>query len=524
VQRNFAVRHILHSCEEGGNKYLTQAAIITRSIMVEFKVVIQCCTLYTLLLLLPGVIPQFTKKTLSWSNEDLLPLSDKCFCKLEGQIDDCSCKVDTVDDFNNKRIFPRLKSLMAKDYFRYFQYQPNKKCPFWDSTSGKCASNYCQVKNCATTDLPPGISGEIVETGYTQVVENKYTPEAKKKVRTDSTCDGDDTDVEDTVDGTISEKVTNDLMNWKRHDEAVNMFCELETEACAECVHVDLTKNPERYTGYSGEASRRVWKTIYEENCFSPKGATSTKSTFSAAFGSETIQNMCLEKRVFFRVVSGLHTSITIHLTANYPLKTEPSTPFLKSSDTWGPNLELFHQRFDPESTNSQGPYWLKNLYFVYLLELRALAKAAPYLTQQTFFTGREQEDKETVIAVKELLSLVQSFPDHFDETSMFTGGKQAEELKIEFQEHFKNITRVIDCVGCDKCKLWGKLQVTGLGTALKILFSGEFDKPAIAGLPRVKEDLKLSRNEIVALFNAFGKISTSIVELERFREMLRIR
>jgi len=460
VQRNFAVRHILHSCEEGGNKYLTQAAIITRSIMVEFKVVIQCCTLYTLLLLLPGVIPQFTKKTLSWSNEDLLPLSDKCFCKLEGQIDDCSCKVDTVDDFNNKRIFPRLKSLMAKDYFRYFQYQPNKKCPFWDSTSGKCASNYCQVKNCATTDLPPGISGEIVETGYTQVVENKYTPEAKKKVRTDSTCDGDDTDVEDTVDGTISEKVTNDLMNWKRHDEAVNMFCELETEACAECVHVDLTKNPERYTGYSGEASRRVWKTIYEENCFSPKGATSTKSTFSAAFGSETIQNMCLEKRVFFRVVSGLHTSITIHLTANYPLKTEPSTPFLKSSDTWGPNLELFHQRFDPESTNSQGPYWLKNLYFVYLLELRALAKAAPYLTQQTFFTGREQEDKETVIAVKELLSLVQSFPDHFDETSMFTGGKQAEELKIEFQEHFKNITRVIDCVGCDKCKLWGKLQV----------------------------------------------------------------
>ena len=45
-----------------------------------------------------------------------------------------------------------------------------------------------------------------------------------------------------------------------------------------------------------------------------------------------------------------------------------------------------------------------------------------------------------------------------------------------------------------------------------------------VAGLPTVKKDLKLSRNEIVALFNAFGKISTSIVELERFREMLRKR
>lgn len=29
-----------------------------------------------------------------------------------------------------------------------------------------------------------------------------------------------------------------------------------------------------------------------------------------------------------------------------------------------------------------------------------------------------------------------------------------------------------MDCVGCDKCRLWGKLQTQGLGTALKILFS----------------------------------------------------
>lgn len=30
----------------------------------------------------------------------------------------------------------------------------------------------------------------------------------------------------------------------------------------------------------------------------------------------------------------------------------------------------------------------------------------------------------------------------------------------------------LMDCVGCEKCRLWGKLQVHGLGTALKILFS----------------------------------------------------
>jgi len=54
-------------------------------------------------------------------------------------------------------------------------------------------------------------------------------------------------------------------------------------------------------------------------------------------------------------------------------------------------------------------------------LELRALTKAAPLLEVQSFYTGREEEDKETLIAVKELLSLAKSFPDHFDETKLFS-------------------------------------------------------------------------------------------------------
>jgi len=477
--------------------------------------------------LLPVMLGQILKSKpetsspnkLTWGKDEILSLSDKCFCKLEGQIDDCSCQVNTVDDFNNRKIYPRLKSLVNKDFFRYFQYQPNKQCKFWDSSSGKCASNYCQVKQCKTTDLPPGFIEENREPSASQGAK-KYTEEANVNIN----CDKDYEDFQDEVDNTISESVTNDLRSWRQHDDAESSFCELDSDWCQDCVNVDLTKNPERYTGYSGEASRRIWRTIYEENCFSPEGAASSSSrpSFSAAFGQETMASLCLEKRAFFRAVSGLHTSITIHLTANYPIKKMPSTPFLASDDVWGPNIEMFQERFDPDTTNGQGPYWLKNLYFVYLLELRALAKAGPYLAQQTFFTGREAEDKETLIVVRELLNLISSFPDHFDETSMFTGGKQAEEMKFEFREHFRNITRVIDCVGCDKCKLWGKLQVTGLGTALKILFSGEFDKPHPPMLLKPKGDLKLTRNEIVALFNSFGKLSQSIVELERFRELLR--
>ena len=57
-----------------------------------------------------------------------------------------------------------------------------------------------------------------------------------------------------------------------------------------------------------------------------------------------------------------------------------------------------------------------------------------------------------------------------------------------------------MDCVECEKCKVWGKLQSYGIGTALKILF--ESHVPA--------------RNELIAFINTFAKIthSTQIVDI----------
>ena len=69
-----------------------------------------------------------------------------------------------------------------------------------------------------------------------------------------------------------------------------------------------------------------------------------------------------------------------------------------------------------------------------------------------------------------------------------------------------------MDCVGCDKCRLWGKVQVTGLGTALRLLFAFEAteDQPHIV----------LGRNELVALINTAHRISESIQAIETFRTM----
>ena len=116
---------------------------------------------------------------------------------------------------------------------------------------------------------------------------------------------------------------------------------------------------------------------------------------------------MCLEKRAFYRVISGLHASINVHLCSKYLLSSQDKLSMMAATVEWGPNVQEFKKRFFPETTGGEGPNWLKNLYFLYLLELRALAKAAPYLEKGNYYTGNENEDKDTRLAINDLLSIV---------------------------------------------------------------------------------------------------------------------
>lgn len=337
------------------------------------------------------------------------------------------------------------------------------------------------------------------------------TCSATKYSQSDS-CD-DDHDAElGFLNTTISAKAEEDFVLWKAHDDAQDKFCDVnENDNGSE--YVDLLLNPERYTGYKGKSAHRIWNSIYMENCFRPD------NTYNAYIESELLKGMCLEKRVFYRGISGLHTSINIHLCANY-LKLHSSGLNLASpKGEWGPNVEEFIQRFSSTKTKGEGENWLANLYFLYLLELRALVKASDYLRKQKFYTGDEVQDWDTRLAVQDLLNVITKFPDHFNESVMFNGGQEMTKLKKEFKVHFRNITRIMDCVGCDKCKLWGKLQIQGLGTALKILFDHDTSLPKTKFYKKV---FHLERSEIVSLINSVGRLSTSIYELDEFRQMSR--
>ena len=94
-----------------------------------------------------------------------------------------------------------------------------------------------------------------------------------------------------------------------------------------------------------------------------------------------------------------------------------------------------------------------------------------------------------------------------FDEARLFSDGEVASELlvngggsdKMQFKDIFRNITEVVDCVACQKCRLHGKLQILGIGTALKILL-----------LPEevlMNEDVVM-RSEFVAMINTIAKFS----------------
>mmetsp|Transcript_6224 Transcript_6224/g.5589 ORF Transcript_6224/g.5589 Transcript_6224/m.5589 type:complete len:118 (+) Transcript_6224:983-1336(+) len=74
------------------------------------------------------------------------------------------------------------------------------------------------------------------------------------------------------------------------------------------------------------------------------------------------------------------------------------------------------------------------------------------------------------------------------------------------------NISMIMDCISCEKCRLNGKVQMVGLGAALKVLFYA--DKGTSLST------LKLKRTEIIALMNLLQKSSESLLYFEEFLEM----
>ena len=205
----------------------------------------------------------------------------------------------------------------------------------------------------------------------------------------------------------------------------------------------------------------------------------------------------CIEKRVFYRVISGMHASVSTHICSNY---------FNQSTGEWFSNLTCYKDRLH------EYPERISNLYFNYALLVRAVGKLHNQFKDYTFCSADPSQDRQTKGLVMALARVIGNGGDVFDETVMFKS-PDARGLKEDFRNRFRNVSRVMDCVGCDKCRLWGKLQTNGFGTALKILFEFEEKNPA--------NNPPLRRTELVALLNTLDRVSHSLQAISEFRLQL---
>ncbi|KAF8813771.1 endoplasmic oxidoreductin [Phlegmacium glaucopus] len=390
---------------------------------------------------------------------------------LTGPIETTLCDYETMESVNDE-LFGNLSELVHMPFFRYFQVDLYRECPFWPD-HGSCSDIGCAITSVDESDVPEKWRAKVL---------SQVDPSSIDKRHSLPGCYYRDSD-----------------------------FCFLDDNT--EGDYFDLTLVPERYTGYSGKDAHRVWRSIYEENCFglSELNLMSGKAPAAVSLADTMIEILhddghdsdphCLEKRVYYKVISGLHASISTHICHDY---------LDQSTGEWGPNLKCFINRV------ASHPERLQYIYFDTILLLRAVARLGPYLSAFDYCsTGKNEDDVETLHTLSKVIEIARNV-GKFDETILFRG-ENANVLKEEFKTHFRNVSRIMDCVGCDKCRLWGKVQTTGVATALKILF--ELDEMALN--PQTNHDL-LQRSEVVALINTLFRFSESLKAVEDFRHMWR--
>ncbi|PIO63365.1 SH2 domain protein, partial [Teladorsagia circumcincta] len=203
---------------------------------------------------------------------------------------------------------------------------------FWPDER-QCGSSQCGIAFC-DDEVPAGLRRPAVVTtvrlpGYEITVsDSNHTGDSSSQRRRNHTtrnivststlqdCSsaGHESNKFDPMDRSLDEGYREQLREMDIHDDQENKFCEVDDEDSSDMHYVDLSKNPERYTGYKGDSAIRVWKSIYQENCFKPD------MKFDKNFLMHPDNfGLCLEKRVFYRLISGFHSAITISIAAyNY--------------------------------------------------------------------------------------------------------------------------------------------------------------------------------------------------------------
>ena len=479
-------------------------------------------------------VPPFLSSSSPFSSSSSISIANPSFVIQNDFVPELTCGAKVVENINEEYLHDVLTELSNQTFFRLFRVDLTRECKFWQSGGGKggegkeedsgsCSAPPATFGNgktkpsedglhfeegdaddvapkttmCSLSTEPAGFDdifgsssasfsssskASIPRTPFSDPVDTTIT---SKEDRTTSFIDEDDCSKNQT-----SPKFWLDICTGPENKDARKKQEEEEENSS----YVNLRLNPERWTGYNGS---HVWRAIYEENCLK---------------GEKKEDGLCYEERVLYRLLSGMHASVNIHVALH-------ANPPQSEDEEWLPDPARFAQLFENH------PERLKNLHFSFVVMLRALRKATPALAKFPTDLGQDaMEDEKTRQLKMKLLDSPQVLGksceevfNAFDEARLFSdvGVASSEALvngggrdKMQFKDIFRNITEVIDCVACQKCRLHGKLQILGIGTALKILL-----------LPEevlMNEDV-ITRSEFVAMINTIAKFSRALMASSHF-------
>ena len=430
---------------------------------------------------------------------------------------------DKVEDFNikfedlinlNKEILPLLDCMRKSTFLRIFKVNFDSECNFWTQNM-ICNFATCSVCQCDDKEIPYPWRQDSIKDKVDRDLSEKYSNfkniNSNNYIINNVNTNNKNNNLDNSnFFNSLTEKYNYNTNQWIIESEIDNQ----------NGVFVDLLKNPETWTGYQGQ---KIWKAIYMENCFY----------------NENIEDLCLEEKMFYKIISGLHSNINLHISQNYldinkeKLKQEKLSTNIKDNkyqfnSTYFDNQinainnensinDVFnHLDYYTNVTLSYDrvgshPNRIQNLFYLYSIVLASFKKAEKTLLDYSYLTGNVKEDNNLKKNMTDLINIINNSKhlNYLKNNTDFNGqlNKLFEYERInDFKMRFRNISSIIDCVGCQKCKLHGKLQIYGLATMLKILF----DK---------NEVLLLKRNEIISYLNVFVKLNRSIDYLLKMKK-----
>lgn len=185
-----------------------------------------------------------------------------------------------------------------------------------------------------------------------------------------------------------------------------NNKCKYYENKDKNAIGVDLKQAEQVYSGYTDGASD-IWLKIHQEAAAYP---------------------------LIAKLVSGIHFSITVHIAVYYKLIV----------NEYFSNPLLYHKKFNPE--------FLDNLGFA----LKFVRYAVGCLEKKNIECSIELSKNDSELLNNVILR-----------ARKFSGPP----IQLVYYENiFAAISKLLNCIECDKCKLWGKIQFNGLKVAMDIV------------------------------------------------------